>query len=165
MYSLSRWLSGKESACWCRRHRRHGFDPWVGKILRRRKWQPTPVFLPGEFHGQRSLVDYSPKGRKESDTTEQLSACVHVRTHTHTGHENCIFANIVSHSEGCLFILCVVSFAVQKLLSLIRFHLFIFVFIFITLRDELKRICYNLCQCSFIFSSKDFMVSSLSFKY
>ena len=41
---LPRWLSGKESACQCRRH---GFDPWVRKILWRRKWQPTPVFLPG----------------------------------------------------------------------------------------------------------------------
>ena len=50
------------------------FDPWVGKILWRRKWQPTPVFLPGEFHGQRSLVGYSPWGRKESDTTQH--ACM-----------------------------------------------------------------------------------------
>ena len=49
---------------------RHRFDPWVGKIPWRRAWQPTPVFLPGEFHGQRSLVGYSPKGRTESDTTE-----------------------------------------------------------------------------------------------
>ena len=44
------------------------FDPWIGKIPWRRKWPPTPVFLPGEFHGQRSLVGYSPWGRKESDT-------------------------------------------------------------------------------------------------
>ena len=42
----------------------------VGKIPWNRKWQPTPVFLPGKFHGQRSLVDYSPWSRKESDTTE-----------------------------------------------------------------------------------------------
>ena len=49
---------------------RHGFDPWVGKIPRRRAWQPTPVFLPGESCGQRSLVGYSPWGRKELDTTE-----------------------------------------------------------------------------------------------
>ena len=48
-----------------------GFDPWVGKILWRRKWQLTPVLLPGKSHG-RSLVGYSPWGRKESDTTEQL---------------------------------------------------------------------------------------------
>ena len=48
------------------------FDPWVGKSPWRREWQPTPVFLPGEFHGQRSLVGYSPGGRKESDTAERL---------------------------------------------------------------------------------------------
>ena len=47
-------------------------DPWVGKIPWRRKWQPTPVFLPGESHGQRSLAGYSPRGRKELDTTERL---------------------------------------------------------------------------------------------
>ena len=51
---------------------RPGFDPWARKIPWRRKWQPTPVLLPGKFHGQRSLVGYSPWGRKESDTTEQL---------------------------------------------------------------------------------------------
>ena len=43
-----------------------GFDLWVGKIPWRRKWLPTPVFFPGEFHGQRSLVGYSPWGSKES---------------------------------------------------------------------------------------------------
>ena len=43
---------------------------WVWKIPRRRAWQATIVFLPGESHGQRSLVGYSPKGHKESDTTE-----------------------------------------------------------------------------------------------
>ena len=46
------------------------FNPWVGKIPWRRKWQPTPVFLPGEFHGQMSLVGYNPWGHKESNTTE-----------------------------------------------------------------------------------------------
>ena len=51
---------GKESTCQCRRHRRQGFEPWVGKIPWRRKWQPTPVFLLGKSHGQRSLVGYSP---------------------------------------------------------------------------------------------------------
>ena len=64
---LPQWLSGKESAC---QFRRHGFDPWVRKILWRREWQPTPVFLPGKFHGQRSLAGYSPWGHKEPDTTE-----------------------------------------------------------------------------------------------
>ena len=48
------------------------FDPWAGKIPWRRKRQPTPVFLPEESHGRRSLVGYSPRGHKESDTTEWL---------------------------------------------------------------------------------------------
>jgi len=67
---LSGGASGKELACQCRGHTRHKFNPWIGKIPRRRAWQPTPVFLPGEFHGQRSLTGYNPWGRKESDTTE-----------------------------------------------------------------------------------------------
>jgi len=46
------------------------FNPWVEKISWRRAWQPTPVFLPGEFHGQRSLAGYSPWGRRESGITE-----------------------------------------------------------------------------------------------
>ena len=50
---------------------------WVRKISWRKEWHPTPVFLPGESNGQRSLASYSPWGHKESDTTEQL-------THTHT---------------------------------------------------------------------------------
>ena len=63
-----RRLSSKETACQCRRH---SFYPWVRKTPWRRKWQPTPVFLPGEFHGQRSPGGYSPWGRKESDRTER----------------------------------------------------------------------------------------------
>ena len=67
---------GKEPSCQCRRHKRCGFDPWVG-IPWRRKWQLTPVFLPGEFQGQFNrqmiLEGYSPWGFKESDTTEQLN--------------------------------------------------------------------------------------------
>ena len=51
---------------------RPGFDPWVGKIPWRREWLPTPVFLPGELHGQRSLEGYSPQGHKELDMTKQL---------------------------------------------------------------------------------------------
>ena len=56
----------------CLQYRRPRLNPWVRKIPWRREWHPTPVFLPGEFHGQRSLVGYSLWGRKESDTTEQL---------------------------------------------------------------------------------------------
>ena len=54
---LSVGASGKALACQCKRH---GFNPWVGKIPWRRAWQPTPVLLPGESHGPRSLAGYSP---------------------------------------------------------------------------------------------------------
>ena len=60
----------ENQVCQCRRHKRGRFDPSVRKIPWRMAWQPTPVFLPGESHGQRSLVGYSPQGHKESDTTE-----------------------------------------------------------------------------------------------
>ena len=66
---LAWWLSGKEPAWQCKRR---GFDPGVVKIPWRRKWQHTPVFLPGKSHGQRILVGYSPWGHKELDTTERL---------------------------------------------------------------------------------------------
>ena len=59
--------SGKEPTCPCRRPKRFFFRPWVGKIRWRRAWQSTPVFLPGEPHGQRSLVGYS---HKDLHTTE-----------------------------------------------------------------------------------------------
>ena len=74
MYQVEKWCSsshtggfpggsaGKESAC--------NVETWVGKIPWRRPWQPTPVFLPGESHGQMSLVGFSPWGHKELDMTE-----------------------------------------------------------------------------------------------
>ena len=58
--------------CLPAKRERPRFDPWVRKIPWRKKWQPSPVLLPGKFHGWRSLVGYSPWGRKESDTTERL---------------------------------------------------------------------------------------------
>ena len=61
---LPKCYNGKEPACQCKRCERCGFDPWVRKIPWRRKWQPTPVFLPGKSHGQRSLVGSSPQGRR-----------------------------------------------------------------------------------------------------
>ena len=73
-YSISQGFpsgsDGKESIC---NTGDVGFDIWVGKIPWSRKWQPTPVLLPRESHGQRSLVGFSPWGHKESDTTEQLT--------------------------------------------------------------------------------------------
>jgi len=65
----------------CLQSGRPRFNPWVRKIPWRRIWQPTPVFLPGESHGQRSLVGYGPWGHKELDTTERLH--FHLRDHQH----------------------------------------------------------------------------------
>ena len=80
--------SGKESACQCRRRKGCWFDAWFGIIPWRSKWQTAPVFLPGKFHGKRSLAGYSPWGLKESDTVEQLSSCYdqprqHIRKQRH----------------------------------------------------------------------------------
>ena len=64
------WLRWQRICLQCRRL---GLYPWVRKIPWGRKWQPTPIFLPGESHAQRSLVGYSPWSHKESDTPEQLT--------------------------------------------------------------------------------------------
>ena len=68
-------------------------------FFRRRKWQPTPVLLLGEFHGQRSLVGYSQWDRKDSDRTERLT---HTHTHTHTKSLNvsCLICRIVNENTG-----------------------------------------------------------------
>ena len=60
--------------------RRYRFDPWVGKIPWRWAWQPTQVFVPGESHGQRSLMVHHPWGCKESDTTEPTEHATHRRS-------------------------------------------------------------------------------------
>ena len=73
--------------------RKPGFYPWVGKIPWRRKWQPTPVFLPGESHGCRSLVGYSPWGHKESDMTERL--------HFHFQCFLCVAVQFSSVAQSC----------------------------------------------------------------
>ena len=67
-------VSGEEPACQCRRHRRHQFHPWVGRIHWRRAWQPTPVSLPGGSRGHTSLVGYGPHGPKESDRLKRLGS-------------------------------------------------------------------------------------------
>ena len=72
--------SGKEPTCQCRKHKRHEFDPWVGKIPCRRTWQPTPVFLPEEFHRQRSLVGYSPWDHRVG---HYWSILAHTHAHKH----------------------------------------------------------------------------------
>ena len=68
IYGLPKGHSGREYACQCVRCKSGRFDPSVGKIPRRRKWHPTPAFLPRESHGQRNLAGYSSRmGHKESD--------------------------------------------------------------------------------------------------
>ena len=67
---FSRRSFGSRICLQCRKPR---FSPWVGNIPWRREWEPTPVFLPGEPHGQRNLAGFSPWGHKESDTTERLT--------------------------------------------------------------------------------------------
>ena len=88
---LPRWLSGKEFACcvW-----RCGFHPWVRKISWRRKWQPTSVFLPGKFRGQRGLAGYIPWGLKETDRTE------HAHTHFIFIQEEILFLFKVGMDRG-----------------------------------------------------------------
>ena len=83
---LPRWLSGKELTCQCRRRR---FDSWVRKIPWRKAWKSTPGFLPGEFHGQRSLAGYSPiQLRSWTDMTERLSTYTHMFIEKNLGGKN-----------------------------------------------------------------------------
>ena len=70
LFLIAKTSQVKEPTCQCRRHKTSGLDPWIGKIPWRSAPQPTPVFLPGESCGQRSLAGYSPQGRKELDMTE-----------------------------------------------------------------------------------------------
>ena len=84
------------------------FNPWVGKMPWRRERQPTPIFLPGEFHRQRSLAGYSPQGRKESDTAEQLT-----RAHTHIYHGVLLHSPVDGYSS-CLQFLPITSKATTQ---------------------------------------------------
>ena len=76
-------LHGKEYGC---NAGDPGLIPGSGKIPGRREWQPTPVFLPGEFHGHRSLTGYCPWDCKESDTTERLTHLLNPHTNLHYPH-------------------------------------------------------------------------------
>ena len=89
-FGLPRWHSDKESACQCRRHR---LNPWVGSIPWNRKWQPTPEFLPGESHRQRSLVGY--QGVSKSWTQ--------LRDSTQTPASLTIFLYLRQYLKLCLY--------------------------------------------------------------
>ena len=94
-----------EPACQCR-HQRRRFDPWVRQIPWRRKWQPTPVFLPGESHGQRTPqteAGCSPWGCKELDTTE---ATWHTRAYLWLAHFS-VQQKLTQHCKAT--VLCVLS--------------------------------------------------------
>ena len=86
---LPRWHSGKESPCQCRRCNRHRFDPWVGKIPWSRKWQPTSVFMPGKFHGQRGAWQATVCWVTESDMTKHTCACAHTHSLSLSEFEKC----------------------------------------------------------------------------
>ena len=80
MEGFLRWHSDKESVCQCRRCRRHRFDPWVGKIPWRRRWQLTAEFLPGNSHGQGHLAGYSPwDHRVRREPARRVAAAAHDR--------------------------------------------------------------------------------------
>ena len=102
-YGLPQWLSGKESTC-CRILRRCGFHPWVRQISWRRKWQSTPVFLPGKSDGQRSLTGSNPLGLKESDTTEANRACSYEPGWTI--QQSCIRVDLVPYKSWVSWLSC-----------------------------------------------------------
>ena len=83
----------------CLQGRRPRFDPWIRKIPWRREWLPTPVFLPGEFHGQRSLAGYSPWGPKESDTTKWLTLLLIPGKVCSLGQSSCFLPRAISRQR------------------------------------------------------------------
>ena len=91
IWGLPQRLSGKESTCQFRRQRRCWFDPWIRTIPWRRKWQHTPVFLPGESHGQRTLVGYSPWVTKRWTRLKRMSM--------YHAHEDLIMVGNVSSEQ------------------------------------------------------------------
>ena len=89
--------SGKESACQCWRSKRCLLDPRIGKIPWSRKWQPTPVFLPGKSHGQRSLVGYSPRNWRAGHGWARSQAA------------SCYGMQLVRSPQSCFCLLLLVS--------------------------------------------------------
>ena len=85
------------------------FDPWIGKIPWKRKWQPTPVLLPGKSHGWRSLVGCSPRGCKESDTSERQ----HEYSIVYMYH-NYFVNSSVNGYLGCFYFLAIVNSAAMN---------------------------------------------------
>ena len=104
---MGNFCGGSDGKSICLQRGRPRFDPWVGKIPWRRKWQPTPVCLPGKSHGQRILTGYSPWGHKESDMTEQLHFTSLERKPADFGKSGSYFSLIRAQSSYRIFLLCV----------------------------------------------------------
>ena len=100
VWGLPRWNSGKEFACQCKRRKRHSFNPWVRKIPWSRKWQPTPVFLPAEAHGQRSLVGHSPWGHKSQTWLNTQSDIILYLSLSHLGDWGLIPGDQIENQVG-----------------------------------------------------------------
>ena len=121
--------SGKEPTCQCRSLRRHEFDPWIRKSPWRRKWQPTPVFLPGGSHGQRSLAGYSPRGRRVGHGLETELTCKEAKRVKEDGilllgtlsqRQRTRFTVVTAASRPCLLLSCPVPIVVTVLNRTIR---------------------------------------------
>ena len=103
--------SGKEFVCQCRRHKRCGFNPWVGKIPWRRRWQPTLALLPGESHGQKSLAGHSPRVTKRHDrgnlARTHSQGCTSVRLQLTAQNQSAvpkdIFINYDAYVKPCIW--------------------------------------------------------------
>ena len=84
------WFSGLRIHLQCERHSRPGFNPWIRKILWRRQWQPTPVFLPGEFHGKRSLGGFIQSMGSQRVRHNWVTECAHTHCHIIQECKECI---------------------------------------------------------------------------
>ena len=91
--------SDKESICQCRRTKGCRFYPWVERFPWRRKWQPTPLFLLGKPHGQRSLEGYSPWGHRELDTTKVIQHPAYLQTEAFRS----FFIKVLENTFMCFF--------------------------------------------------------------
>ena len=100
LFFYSRCCSGKEPSCQGRRHRRPELDLLVRKIPWRRARQPTPVFLPGESHGQRSLVGQTPQGCTQLDMTEATQHSISISISFNISHPSCSLSHIHGFSLG-----------------------------------------------------------------
>ena len=137
---LSRGCSDKESACQCRRFKEvqemQEFNPWVRKMLWSKKWQPTPVFLPGKSCGQRSLAGYSSQSWQESNMTE----------HTHT--QQCVGIPFFPHLLQHLLFIDFLTIAILTSMNLYLIVVFICISLIINNAEHLFMCLLAICMSS-----------------